>query len=64
MRQVTRYSVIQLAKLALWALQDNCVASTWLLCDNYIVMETRLDTTQRAAGDNDNEMTDGFEAQT
>jgi hypothetical protein len=28
--------VIQLAKLALWALQDNRVASVWLLCDNHV----------------------------
>jgi hypothetical protein len=28
--------VIQLAKLALWALQDDCVASAWLLCDNHV----------------------------
>jgi hypothetical protein len=28
--------VIWLAKLALWALQDNCVASAWRLCDNYM----------------------------
>jgi hypothetical protein len=36
MGRVARYPVIQLAKLALWALQDNCVASAWLLCDNHM----------------------------
>jgi hypothetical protein len=36
MRQVTRYPVIQLAKLVLWALQDDRIASAWLPCDNYV----------------------------
>jgi hypothetical protein len=28
--------VIQFVKLALWALQDDCVASTWRPCDNHV----------------------------
>jgi hypothetical protein len=36
MRQITRYLVIQLAKLALWVLQDGCVALAWLPCDNHV----------------------------
>jgi hypothetical protein len=34
--RVTRYPVIRLAKLALWALQDDHVASAWRPCDNYV----------------------------
>jgi hypothetical protein len=34
--RVTRYPVIQLAKLVLWALQDNRVASAWRPCDNHV----------------------------
>jgi hypothetical protein len=33
---VTRYPMIRLAKLALWALQDDRVASAWRPCDNYV----------------------------
>jgi hypothetical protein len=33
---VTRYPVIRLAKLVLWALQDNRVASAWRPCDNHV----------------------------
>jgi hypothetical protein len=33
---ITRYPVIRLAKLALWVLQDNCMASAWHLCDNHV----------------------------
>jgi hypothetical protein len=36
MRWVTRYPVIWLAKLVLWALQNDHVASAWLPCDNYV----------------------------
>jgi hypothetical protein len=35
-RRVTRYPVIRLAKLALWALQGDCVASAWRPCDNHV----------------------------
>jgi hypothetical protein len=28
--------MIRLAKLALWALQDDCVASAWRSCDNHV----------------------------
>jgi hypothetical protein len=35
-RRVTRYPVIRLAKLALWALQDDRVASAWHLWDNHV----------------------------
>jgi hypothetical protein len=28
--------VIWLAKLALWALQDNCMALAWRSCDNHV----------------------------
>jgi hypothetical protein len=33
---VARYLMIRLAKLALQALQDGCVASAWRLCDNHV----------------------------
>jgi hypothetical protein len=33
---VTRYPVIRLAKLALRALQDDCMASAWRPCDNHV----------------------------
>jgi hypothetical protein len=33
---VARYLVIQLAKLVLWALQDDRVASAWHPCDNLV----------------------------
>jgi hypothetical protein len=36
MRRITRYPVIRLAKLALWVLQDNCVASAWHPCINHV----------------------------
>jgi hypothetical protein len=35
-RRVTRYPVIRLAKLALWVLQDDRVASAWRSCDNHV----------------------------
>jgi hypothetical protein len=35
-RQVTRYPVIRLAKLALWALQGDHVASAWRPCDDHV----------------------------
>jgi hypothetical protein len=28
--------VIRLAKLALWALQDDCMAPAWHPCDNHV----------------------------
>jgi hypothetical protein len=34
--RVTRYLVIRLAKLALWALQVDRVASAWRPCDNHV----------------------------
>jgi hypothetical protein len=34
--RVIRYPVIRLAKLALWALQDDRVASAWHPCDNHV----------------------------
>jgi hypothetical protein len=36
MGRVARYPVIQLAKLALWALQDDLVASAWHSCDGHV----------------------------
>jgi hypothetical protein len=35
-RRVTRYLVIWLAKLVLWVLQNDCVASAWRSCDNHV----------------------------
>jgi hypothetical protein len=35
-RRVTRYPVIRLAKLVLWVLQDDRVASAWHPCDNHV----------------------------
>jgi hypothetical protein len=36
MGRVARYLVIWFAKLVLWALQDNCVASAWRPYDNHV----------------------------
>jgi hypothetical protein len=44
MRQVTRYPVIWLAKLALWALQDNHMASAWLPCNNHVCGAVAIST--------------------
>jgi hypothetical protein len=34
--QIARYPVIRLAKLVLWALQGDCIASAWRPCDNHV----------------------------
>jgi hypothetical protein len=44
---VTRYLVIRLAKLALWALQDGHVASAWLPCDNYVCGTVAISTGEK-----------------
>jgi hypothetical protein len=36
MGRVARYPVIRLAKLVLWALQDDLVASAWHPCDGHV----------------------------
>jgi hypothetical protein len=41
---ITRYPVIRLAKLALWALQSDCVASAWRPCNSHVCGAVAIST--------------------
>jgi hypothetical protein len=45
--QVARYPVIRLAKLVLWALQDDYVALAWLSCENYVCGAVAISTSKK-----------------